>query len=76
MSMRNRYQNQSLSSPVRQKNKGKKVRLLRDVPVGGTGILHQGEECLVEHEFSGGVSVRTSVSSGTVVLHDGSFVVI
>ena len=49
------------------------MRLLRDVPLGGTGLLHQGDEYAIDHEFSGGVVLRISSNSDKVILHTGSY---
>ena len=72
MSMKNRYYNQSLSAPVRQRSGGGNVVIVNDITIGAR-TLKQGTKVRVVSSFSGGVTVRIPGTVETVILYEGAF---
>lgn len=72
MSMRGQYCTNSLSAPVRQRGRGKRIVMLFDRQIRGV-VLRKGEELVVVNSCASSVSVKIPGSNETVILHDGAY---
>ena len=71
--MRKNYPNQAMSSRSTS-TVGQRVRLLRQVFVGGLGFLNEGDEFrVIASSTGGGVCIQSGVCQEPTILKEGSF---